>query len=380
MTDAPLEAGSPCYGRTGLARRRLLGAFAGLPLTLTGKIGRAGQSYAANAQTLAPITQGAAFPHEITAVIGGQEGGNTEAWARVVLTALARALPPGSTLHGQTAGAADGVTGANQFETRTAPDGASLLVVPGAAALAWLVGDPRAQFDVGHWVPVIAGISPGVVALRGGAAGLASGRKIRIAAASPVGPELAALLGLDLLGAQPVPVPGLIDDDAVRTALMNDRVDGVLLRGRKVGEQVAAMAGLGVQPVFSLGEATDAGLAARDPAFPELPHFAELLSASRPDVVSGPLFSGWRAIAAATRLEFAVVLPQLTPAAMVAQWRRAGAEAAGAPEMAQATSGQMVRALTGAAGAAEIAAVSAEAATLLELRRWLGTRLDWHPG
>ena len=371
MTDAPLVADPLHSRRARLNRRRLLGALVGLPLT-----GWAGRSLAGAAQTPPPANLAAAFPNDITAVIAGQDGGNTDAWARVILAGLAQSLPSGTRLRGLATGAADGVTGANQFETRTGPDGARLLVVPGAAALAWMVGDPRAQFDVGHWVPVIAGVSPGVVALRGG---LAPGQKIRVATASPAGPELAALLAVDLLGAQPVPVLGLMNDAAVREALEKGRVDGVLLRGRRVADQVAAMSAMGVPPVFSLGASNDGGATARDPQFPDLPHFAELLTVSRPEAASGPLFDAWRAIAAATRLEFAVVLPQLTPAAMVAQWRRAGSEAAAAPELAKAASDQMVRALGGAAGAAEIAAVAAEANTLLELRRWLGARLGWYP-
>ena len=375
MTDAPLEA-SP---HSGPARRRLLGALAGLPFT-----GWAGRGFATGPASQALVGQNAPslavpFPNDITAVIAGQPGGNTDAWAQAVLVALAQNLPAGTRVHSQPAGAADGVTGANQFETRTGPDGARVLVVPGAAALAWLAGDPRAQFDVGHWVPVIAGISPGVVALRGGQAGLVPGRRIRIAAASPIGPELSALLGVDLLGAQPVPVTGLMNDLAIRTALAQGNVDGVLLRGRKVADQVASMSALGVSPVYSLGVTGDNGLTARDPQFPELPEFSELLRASRPQALSGALYDGWRAVAAATRLEFAVVLPQLTPAAMVAQWRRAGTEAAAAPELARATAEEMVRTLGGAAGAAEIIAVMADSSTLLELRRWLGARLDWHP-
>jgi hypothetical protein len=377
MTDAPLKAGP----QPGPARRRVLGALAGLPFT-----GWAGRSFAAAPITQALIGQNAPpanlavpFPIDITAVVAGQQGGNTDTWAQAVLAALAQNLPAGTRLHSQPAGAADGVTGANQFETRTGPDGARLLVVPGTAALAWLVGDPRAQFDVGHWVPVIAGVSPGVVALRGGRAALAPGRKIRIATAGPIGPELAALLGVDLLGAQPIPVTGLMDDAAVRTALVTGSVDGVLLRGRKVADQVASMSALGVIPIYSLGVTGDNGIAARDPQFPLLPEFSELLQTQRPAATSSALFDGWRAIAAATRLEFAVVLPQLTPAAMVAQWRRAGTEATATPELARATAEEMVRTLGGAAGAAEIAAVTADAGTLLELRRWLGARLDWHP-
>ncbi len=375
MTDAPLENGPLDDRRTGLTRRRLLGTLAGLPVIVAGLGGR---SLAAPQQTLASQAT-PSLQTDITAMIAGPEGGSTDTWARSILAALSQSLPPGARLHSVTTGAADGVTGANQFEARVAPDGASLLVVPGAAALAWLVGDPRAQFDVGHWVPVIAGVCSGVVALRGGAASLGPGRKIRIATAAPAGPELAALLAVDLLGAQPVAVPGLMDDAAVHAALAKGSVDGVLLRGRKLAEQVEAMNRLGLQPVFGLGLLNESGNAVRDPRFPNLPEFSEVLTASRPQAASGPLFDGWRAIAAATRLEFAVVLPQLTPAALVAQWRRTGSEAAAAPVLANPASEQMVRVLGGAAGAVEIAAVAAEAPTLLELRRWLGARLNWHP-
>ena len=39
----------------------------------------------------------------------------------------------------------------------------TVLLAPGEAALAWMVGDPRAQFDVGHWVPVMAGTASAIV-------------------------------------------------------------------------------------------------------------------------------------------------------------------------------------------------------------------------
>ena len=380
MTEAPLEPGPLDDRRTGSTRRSLLGALAGLPLMA----GAARRSLAASAQTLPSLITGGAsaaspFPLDITAMIAGPEGGGTDRWARSVLSALAPSLPPGARVRGVPTGAADGVTGANQFEARTAPDGSSLLVAPGAAAMAWLVGDPRAQFDVGHWVPMMAGVCSGVVVLRGGLAALAPGQKIRIAAASLVGPELAALLGVDLLGAQPVPVAGLMDTASVRASLTKGSIDAALLRGPKLADDLAAMTGQGMQPIFALGILNEGGNAIRDPRFPDLPEFSELLAASRPQSASGPLFDGWQAIAAAARLEFAVVLPQLTPAAMVAKWRRVGSEAAATAALENQGAEQMVRIHGGAPGAVDVSAIVAESGALLEIRRWLGTRLDWHP-
>ena len=61
--------------------------------------------------------------------------------------------------------------------------------------------------------------------------------------------------------------------------------------------------------------------------FPEVPHFAELFATRTGNKPRGPLYDAWCAAAAAAQLEFGLVLPQLTPAAMVSLWRRAGTDA-----------------------------------------------------
>jgi hypothetical protein len=361
-----------------LDRRRVLGLLASLPV-----LGWAGRSHAAPPGTasnpaMAPVPA-TPFPDDIVVMVAGQDGANMERWSRILLPSLTQALPPGTKIRLALAGAADGVTCANQFEARTAPDGTSLMLVPGAAPLSWLVGDTRAQFDPGHWVPVLAGMTPAVVAMRGGAAALEPGRRLRVAVSSPAGPELAALLALDMLGAQPVAVPEPTDDAAVRAALAKGSIDTVLLHGRNVPERARALAALGAPAAFTLGTLDDTGARVRDPAFPNLPHFAELHSTLRSTPPRGPLYDAWRAVAAATQLEFALVLPQLTPAAMVALWRHAAIEAAGALDLQQAATAQSVRALGNSIGTANVSAVTAETSALLELRRWLAARFDWRP-
>jgi hypothetical protein len=356
-------------------RRRVLGLLASLPV-----LGWAGRSHAAPAPgpAMAPIPA-TPFPDDIAVMVAGQEGSGMERWSRILLPSLAQALPQGTKLRPVLAGAADGVTCANQFEAGTAPDGASLLLVPGATALSWLVGDTRAQFDPSHWVPVLAGITPAVVAMRGGAAALMPGSKIRVAVGSPAGPELAALLALDMLGAQPVVVALTMDDAAIRAALAKGSVDAVLLRGHKVPEQAQTLAALGAPAAFTLGTLDATGARVRDPAFPDLPHFAELHATLRSAAPRGPLYDAWRAVAAAIQLEFALALPQLTPAAMVALWRHAASEAAGALDLQQAATELSMRALGNSIGTANISAVTAETSALLELRRWLAMRFDWRP-
>jgi len=180
--------------------------------------------------------------------------------------------------------------------------------------------------------------------------------------AGPVGPDLAALLGLELAGLAVAPVFGVLDQNAAAQALASRAVDAVLLRGPGVAENLGPLAQVGVLPLFALGET-------RDPdwlAIPTLPDFAAAHGIA-PGAV--PL-AAWRGVAAAAQTEFALVLPQLTPASLVALWRQAGGQAAPA---LQATG--PLRVLDGAAAHA----MALDAAALADLRAWLARRLNWRP-
>ncbi len=291
-------------------------------------------------------------------LVAGPAEGNLARWGARLAEALAPALPAGTRLGAIAVGGDDGVTGANQFTARVAPDGNTLLLAPGAAALAWQVGDRRAQFDVGQWLGVMAGVVPGVVC--GRAAAARPGEKLRVGMAGPVGPDLAALLGLELAGLDVVPVFGMLDQDAAAQALASRAVDAVLLRGSGVAANMAPLAQVGVVPLFALG-------ASRDPDWLAIPTLAEFAGA-RGALPADGLGAAWRGVAAAAQTEFALVLRQLTPAALVALWRQAGGQAMAAMQQP----GQL-RALDGAAAHA----LAVDAATLGALRGWMGERLKW---
>ncbi|MBV9748398.1 MAG: hypothetical protein JO157_06270, partial [Acetobacteraceae bacterium] len=120
-------------------------------------------------------TARAAAPDAATLLVAGPAQGATAAWADLIVPALAHALPPGTRLGRESIGGADGVTAANQFEALTASDGEAVLLLPGAAALAWLVGDPRARFNAAQWVTALAGTTPAVLASRLPLARIAAG-------------------------------------------------------------------------------------------------------------------------------------------------------------------------------------------------------------
>jgi len=338
------------------ARRRLLGLMAGLPFT-----GRHGTA-SGGAET---------FPAAATILTAGPEGGDLDRWGQVVQPALARNLPAGTLLRRVCVGGADGVTGANQFDARTEPDGQTALLVPGDAALAWMVGDPRARYDVGRWLPVMAGVMPALVVARPGT--VAADRTVRIATGNPGGRDLPALLGLELLGARAELRPAL-SPDAAAAAFGEGAVDAVFVHGHNVRDQLTTLRGLDAQPVFALGMIDDAGVRIRDPGLPTTPTLDELPVANH-----GPLRAVFTAAATAAQIDFALVVRQLTPAAMVAQWRRAGTEATATAEMRSLALSLGVRTVTGPAAAALANATAADQTSLLELRRWLAGRFAWRP-
>jgi hypothetical protein len=356
-----------------LARRHILGLLAG-PLLL----GRGGAVWAAAPSPISAAVAAVPFPEGATILVAGPDGGRLGRWGDTMAAALDQTLPPGTRVRTTCTGGIDGVTGANQFEARVPPDGATLLLAPGAAALDWLVGDPRAHFDAEHWVPVMAGVTPAIVMARANVT-LGTSAAVRVAASGPVGPQLPALLGLELLGAEVTPVFGLADQDAARAAFVADKVDVVLAWGQSVPAQVDALCEAGAKPLFGLGSLDANGVAGRDPAFPDVPTLSEQFVELHGAKPSGVRFDAWRATACVTRLEFGLVLPRLTSAAMVALWRRAASQAAGQPGVQEFASRVAVLPLEGVAAAAAMTGVAVDPGALLELRGWLATRFNWRP-
>jgi hypothetical protein len=121
------------------------------------------------------------------------------------------------------------------------------------------------------------------------------------------------------------------------------------------------------------------GAPGHDPAFADVPTFVELHVTLRGAKPAGARYDAWRAAAAATQLEFGLVLPRLTSAAMVALWRRAASQAVGEAGVQELTNTFAVCPLDGVAAAAAMSSVAADAAALLELRGWLATRFNWRP-
>lgn len=301
-----------------------------------------------------------------TLLIAGPNQGATAIWADLLLPALRQALPAGIQLDQECVGGVDGVTAANQFEARNAPDGETALLLPGATAMAWLTGDPRARFNAAQWLTVMSGTTPVVLASRVPLQSMGAGQVVRVAG-NPAGSALPALLVFELLGCLPQAVPSR--PDYVDT-------DVIVLSGRDIERQVQAGSRAGLMPVLALRSRNPNGQVTRDTAFSELPTSGDLIF----PVARRPLATALDAVIAAARLDTAMVLPPLTSATMVALWRHACTQAAAAPETQSGAARLGVHAETEAAAVASMAPLAmADASALLDLREWLAQRFGWHP-
>ncbi|MBE7212458.1 MAG: hypothetical protein INR65_15665 [Gluconacetobacter diazotrophicus] len=351
-----------------MRRRRLLGMVPALLLAAGRTAGAAGRAEPASGT----LEQGPpALSHPQLLVAGPAESVSGR-WASVLAPGLAQALGLPRSMPIADTGGRDGVTGANAFDALTAPDGATAMLVPGAAALAWLAGDPRVHFDAGRWVPALAAFSPAVVVGRGGLGEGLAGKPVRIGASTVTGVELPALLGLFLLSAVPVPVFGLSRADDAETALRDGRIDAMLLSGPDIAPRLAALRRDGYTPLFSLAR-EPAGGAERGDATPGV---IELASArgSRPDPA---LLEAWRATATAATMQTALVLPLLTPAAVMARWRLASGEAVAGPLVADHLRDGQADTVAGTRSAAALDELKASQAAQLALRRWIAERTGW---
>jgi hypothetical protein len=340
-------------------------------------LGRAGMPSAAPVPLVATPEDQVRFPDGATLLVAGPTGGLMAQWARTVQPVLAQSLAPGLPVRQTDVGGPDGVTGANEFDVRINPDGRTTLLTPGDAAITWLVGDPRAKFDVAHWVPVMACVTPAVVVAR--ASAFAAPGVIRVAATTPAGLQLPGLLAIEMLGQRAQLVRVFQDERSLREAFAQQAIDAVLLRGHHVPQHAAALAQVGAVPTFTLGAIDALGRLVRCSQFSDVPTLPEFYARRRGSTPGGPLFDAWRAAAIAAQLEFGMVLLPVTPADMVALWRHAGVEASRALDVEALARSFQVRPIGGPEATATTAALAVDGAALTSLRQWLAERFNWHP-
>lgn len=321
-------------------------------------MGASGLAHAQPGQAANTLADGA----QVT--VAGPDGGDLDHLCRGLIPALNRFIAPDRPLRRAFAGGIDGVTGANQFTAQALPDGSNALLVPGTATLAWLRGDPQVQFDPARWIPLLAATGPILIAGRVPARQLTRGQKLRLGVSGPNGPEWATILGLELLGLQPVAVGGVIDTVTAEFAFAQHAVDALALRGPAI---TSVLATTGAQPICVLGTAESNGALTRDPMWPEIPQLTELLTG----IPETRLALAWRAATIAAQLPFSLVLPPLTPAGPAEIWRHAVQQAIATVEVQAMATAQAMRMQ---ANPGPIHALTSQYEAMAALREWTTER------
>ncbi|EUK19032.1 hypothetical protein [Commensalibacter papalotli (ex Servin-Garciduenas et al. 2014)] len=247
-------------------------------------------------------------------LVGGPEKSELGSWASQLSSAFATSLQEDTPLPVHFTTGYDGVTGANLFDTRTTPDGNTAFITSGNTFIASMSGDKRVHFDCERWIPVLCSLSPSITIARqpfhNSIPDLLKNRSMKVAVSSIIGRELPTLLGIELLKINTIPVEGLTDFSTAVKALKKGDVDALQL---STPQAIAALPDLlkdGLHSFFSLDNSTTYG-----------PRFADLYNQLHHYKTDNTLFDAWNAIALASRTNIAVMLPMLTPSALLAKWR-----------------------------------------------------------
>jgi hypothetical protein len=313
-------------------------------------------------------------------LVAGPDGEQTSRWGDACALALSAGFPGAPNILAQTAGGLDGVTGANRLDALVVPDGHTAAIIPGAALIAWIMGDTRVHFDPTRWVPVLGGTNSGVLVTRFGAkppslAALTAFAPLRLAADAPQSNDLAALLALQCLNVPTSPVFGLRGAEDKTRAFIAGQVDAVFLCGEGVPEDIAPLSANGGVPTFCLGQTDITGAVIADPFLPGIPTVAQFAGAT-----NAPLQSAFAAAAAAARLDFFMVLPKLTDPDSISAWRLAAQTALNGTGLQAAASASDILLQSDPGIAANLAALNLSPADQSSLMAFIARRFGQQAG
>lgn len=312
------------------------------------------------------------------------EGGGSDVWARFFLPYLSKYLPGNPTVIMRNVPGGGSITGTNEFVARARPDGLSLIGTSGSTQFPYLLGDPRVKYDYTKLIPVLVSPTGGVVYLP---------KKFGVESAADMGKlfdteliygsqgatslDLVPLLAFRLLGLNVRHVFG-----------MKGRSDGRLAfeRGEATIDYQTSSAYLTnvvplvedgtAVPMFSWGVLDENGQVARDPTFPELPHFLEAYEMVHGKPAGGVENDAYVAFfGAGFAAQKPAMLPEGTPDDIVAAYRQAFVDAVADPDL-QAKKGDILGDYKQAVGD-DIDALYKVATTISpEAREWVRTFLE----
>lgn len=268
----------------------------------------------------------------ITFVIPFAVGGGSDIWGRFNAQFLAKYLPGSPAIIVRNRPGAGSIAGANYFAATAKADGLTILGTSGSTQFPFLLGDRSVKYDYAKWKVILAGPTGGAayMSTKFGIKSLdelpkLKGKKLHYASQGLTTLDLVPLLGFRMLGLDVGHVTGFRGRGDGRLAFERGEttIDYQTTSSYKRGSEELVKKGQAI-PLFSWGILDDTGKLARDPNFPDMPHFAEAfekLNGRKPggvewDAMQSFLVSGFIA-------QKLIVIPKDAPADIIEAYRAA---------------------------------------------------------
>ena len=278
------------------------------------------------------------------------EGGGSDVWGRFFLPYLSKYLPGKPNVIMRNVPGGGSITGTNEFVARARPDGLSLIGTSGSTQFPYLLGDSRVKYDYEKLIPVLVSPTGGVVYLP---------KKFGVESAADMGKlfdqeliygsqgatslDLVPMLAFRLLGLNVRHVFGMKGRSDGRLAFERGEATIDYQTSSAYLTNVVPLVEEGVAvPMFSWGVLDENGEVARDPTFPDLPHFLEayeMVHGKRPEGVEADAYMAF--FGAGFAAQKPALLPEGTPDDIVAAYRQAFADAVADPAL-QAAKGDIL--------------------------------------
>lgn len=214
--------------------------------------------------------------------------GSTGAWLSLVIPFLQEHTPGEPTIEQVSRSGGGGTTGPNFFERNTRSDGRSLLTSSGSSVFPYIYNQEGVVYDFADYTAILASALGGIVYVSQDT-GITNVEQLCNAdglvwnAVSTIGLDSVPLLALDLLDDLDVAFnDSSADLNVTQDATSRGSARTLFINGEinisydslktEIDQVVAENANL----IFSVGIVTPDGELARDPTFPELPHFGEV--------------------------------------------------------------------------------------------------------
>jgi tripartite-type tricarboxylate transporter receptor subunit TctC len=266
----------------------------------------------------------------ITFIIPFAVGGGSDLWGRFNATLLSKHLAGKPAVVVRNQPGAGSVSGANLFAATAKPDGLTILGTSGSTQFPYLLGESQVKYDYKDWKVVLAAPTGGVayVTTRLGVKSLAElnklkGQKLHYGSQGLTSLDLVSLLGFRLLGLDVQHVTGFPGRAEGRMAFERGEMTVDYQTTTAYLRSSAPLVKNGEAfPLFSWGVLDDKGNLARDPNFPDLPHYEEALQIVTGKKPSGLEWAVMRAfLVAGFPAQKLIVLPKGTSDDIVETYR-----------------------------------------------------------